>query len=115
MEASNLFNVNEMVFVITGGGTGKKSTTILPSICLAKDSVGIGAMMAKSLDANGAAKVYIVGRRKVKLDSVASEAKNKSIVPVEGDITSQKDLENVAKKVEEEVGFVNGCKVPTLS
>ena len=31
-------------------------------------------MMAKALDINGAAKVYIVGRRKEVLDEVAKEA-----------------------------------------
>lgn len=36
--------------------------------------LGIGAMMAKALDVNLAAKVYIVGRRLDKLQEVASAA-----------------------------------------
>jgi len=35
---------------------------------------GIGAMMANALDVNGAAKVYIVGRRIEKLQEVAAAA-----------------------------------------
>ena len=64
--------------------------------------------MARSLDANGAAKVYIIGRRIEKLQSVAAQAKCKSIVAVQGDITSKVDLESIARKVEVEAGFVNG-------
>jgi NADP-dependent 3-hydroxy acid dehydrogenase YdfG len=71
-------------------------------------SAGIGAMMAKSLDANGAAKVYIIGRRLAKLQEVAVQAKNGSIVAVQGDVTSKGDLESIAKRVEQEVGFING-------
>ncbi|OCL05164.1 hypothetical protein AOQ84DRAFT_414170 [Glonium stellatum] len=56
LEASSLFNVKDMVFVITGGGSG------------------IGAMVAKALGANGAAKVYIVGRRLNKLQEAAEQA-----------------------------------------
>ena len=64
--------------------------------------------MARSLDANGAAKVYIIGRRLEKLQAVAAQAKKGSIVAVQGDVTSKDDLESVAKRVEQEVGFVNG-------
>lgn len=70
-------------------------------------------MMARSLDANGALRVYIVGRRKEKLMSVAAQAKNKSIVAVQGDITSKDDLESMSKQVEAEVGFVNGMSFTT--
>ena len=54
-DVSELFRVDGMVAVITGGGTG------------------IGLMMAKALVANGAAKVYIVGRRKEKLEATAKD------------------------------------------
>ena len=69
---------------------------------------------ARSLDANGAAKVYIVGRRKDKLNAVAEKAKNGSIVAVQGDITTKDDLESIAKTVEVESGFVNGASVSAL-
>jgi NADP-dependent 3-hydroxy acid dehydrogenase YdfG len=45
-----------MVFVITGGGSG------------------LGEMMALALDANGASKVFILGRRQQSLENVASHA-----------------------------------------
>ncbi|KAF2646391.1 NAD(P)-binding protein [Massarina eburnea CBS 473.64] len=89
LEAASLFNIKGMVFVITGGGSG------------------IGAMFAETLDVNGAAKVYILGRRKDKLDGVASAAPNKSIVPIQCDITSNDSLAAAAAQVEEEVGYVN--------
>jgi len=48
-----LFNVNGLVAVITGGGTG------------------IGLTMAKALADNGAERVYIVGRRQEVLEEAA--------------------------------------------
>ena len=54
-DVGDLFRVDGMVAVITGGGTG------------------IGLMMAKALAANGAAKVYIVARRKEKLEAAAKD------------------------------------------
>jgi NADP-dependent 3-hydroxy acid dehydrogenase YdfG len=53
LDAGSLFRVDGLVAVITGGGTG------------------IGLMMAHALAENGAAKVYIVGRRKAKLEEAA--------------------------------------------
>lgn len=89
LEASDLFSVKDMVFVVTGGGTG------------------IGAMMARALDVNGAAKVYIIGRRMDKLKEVSSAAVNKSIVPIQGDVTSKDSLAAAASRIQEECGFVN--------
>lgn len=78
-------------------------------------------MMAKSLDANGAAKVFIIGRRKDKLQEVASAAVNKSIVPVPGDVGSKESLKSCADQVASEAPFVNvviansGSQGPTLN
>jgi NAD(P)-dependent dehydrogenase (short-subunit alcohol dehydrogenase family) len=73
LSAGELFGVKGMVFVITGGGSGMflhiKAINIRTNKC-----AGIGAMMAKALDINGAKKVYIVGRRLEKLQEVASAA-----------------------------------------
>ncbi|KAF2251962.1 NAD(P)-binding protein [Trematosphaeria pertusa] len=89
LEASSLFSIEGMVFVITGGGTG------------------IGAMFANALDVNGASKVYILGRRMEKLQEVAAAAKNKSIVPIQCDITSNDSLAAAATQVEKEAGYLN--------
>lgn len=56
MDASHLFSVHDMVFVVTGGGSG------------------LGEMMALALEANGASKVFILGRREASLQDVASKA-----------------------------------------
>lgn len=70
-------------------------------------SIGIGKMMATALAENGATRVYIVGRRKDKLEEVANASKPGIIVPVEGDVTSKESLESIALKVKEDVGYVN--------
>jgi hypothetical protein len=56
LSISDLFNVNGMVFVITGGGSG------------------LGEAMALALDKNGASKVFILGRREASLRKVADKA-----------------------------------------
>lgn len=63
-------------------------------------------MMTRALAANGAAKVFIVGRRREKLESAASEYPD-IVVPVVGDVTSKESLKQVAEKVKAEAGFVN--------
>jgi len=55
-DASNLFSVKGMVYVITGGGSG------------------LGETMALALNANGASKVFILGRREASLKKVAAQA-----------------------------------------
>jgi NADP-dependent 3-hydroxy acid dehydrogenase YdfG len=55
LDAASLFGVKGLVAVITGGGTG------------------IGLMLAKALEHNGA-KVYIIGRRLETLQNAAKEA-----------------------------------------
>ena len=59
LSASTLFSVNGMNFVVTGGGSG------------------LGEMMALALDANGASKVFILGRRQASLEKVAAKAVSK--------------------------------------
>jgi hypothetical protein len=73
LEASNLFSIKGMVFVITGGGSGMIGSAH-SSKPLLTNFAGIGAMFANTLDVNGAAKVYILGRRMDKLQEVASAA-----------------------------------------
>lgn len=56
LEATRLFSVKGLVAVVTGAGSG------------------LGEVMAHVLDVNGAAKVFILGRRESKLKDVASKA-----------------------------------------
>ena len=51
-----LFSVAGQIFVIAGGGSG------------------LGEWMAQAFDANGASKVFILGRRQASLDRVAASA-----------------------------------------
>ncbi|KAF2239502.1 NAD(P)-binding protein [Viridothelium virens] len=89
LERNSLFSVNGLVAVITGGGTG------------------IGLMIAKALEANGAAKVYIIGRRKDVLESAASQGQHGNIIPIVGDVSSKESLQSVAARIKSEVGYVN--------
>ncbi|KAI9691184.1 MAG: hypothetical protein M1822_008804 [Bathelium mastoideum] len=89
LEPNKLFSVNGLVAVVTGGGTG------------------IGLMIAKALEANGAAKVYIVGRRKDVLESAAKQAQHGNIIPIVGDVSSKDSLKSVADQVKSEIGYIN--------
>ncbi|EFX04763.1 short chain dehydrogenase reductase [Grosmannia clavigera kw1407] len=88
IEISQLFTVQDLVAVVTGGGSG------------------IGLMMAQALEANGAT-VYIFGRRRETLEKAASTAKHANIFPIVGDVTSKADLERAAAEVEAAHGHVD--------
>ncbi|KAF2965334.1 hypothetical protein GQX73_g8214 [Xylaria multiplex] len=88
LSAANLFNVKGLVAVVTGGGTG------------------IGLMITKALAANGAAKVYILGRRLNVLQEAASGIGN-NIVPITCDVSSVDALKAAVSQIEQDVGFVN--------
>ncbi|KAI1627190.1 short chain dehydrogenase/reductase family [Exophiala viscosa] len=88
-DINHLFNVKDMVFVITGGGSG------------------LGEIMASALDANGASKVFILGRREASLKKVAENAANKTIIAVICDVTSKDSLSAAAAFIEKESAFVN--------
>ncbi|KAF8882031.1 hypothetical protein CPB84DRAFT_1871598 [Gymnopilus junonius] len=84
-----LFDVEGLVVVITGGGTG------------------IGLMMAKALENNGAT-VYIVGRRKETLDKAAAENNSfNKLIPVEGDVTDRDSLLNIVDAVRSRHGYID--------
>ncbi|KAJ5907548.1 hypothetical protein N7495_000230 [Penicillium taxi] len=85
---NTLFDCSGLVAVITGGGTG------------------IGLVMARALEANGA-KVYILGRRKGKLDEAAATALHGNITALQCDVTSKAKLQDVASHIEAETGYVN--------
>jgi len=86
---SELFNVNGLVVVITGGGSG------------------LGLYAARALDANGAKAVYIVGRREETLREAAKTGLNGTIKPIVGDVSDKASLQKVVDQVKSEQGFVN--------
>ncbi|KAI1141679.1 NAD(P)-binding protein [Hypoxylon sp. FL0543] len=86
--AENLFNVKSMVAVVTGGGTG------------------IGLMITKALAANGASKVYILGRRLQILQEAASQA-GSNVIPLTCDVTSKESLQSAVTHIQKEAGFIN--------
>ncbi|KAI9850537.1 MAG: hypothetical protein M1838_005546 [Thelocarpon superellum] len=91
-----------------GGRIGKNALT------------GRGWQFAKALAANGARRVYIIGRRKELLETAAKQSGFEAITPLPGDVTSRESLAQLAAQVEKEVGFVNvvvanaGTSGPTL-
>ncbi|KAG8795903.1 hypothetical protein FRC17_008062 [Serendipita sp. 399] len=89
MDTSSLFSAAGTVAVVTGGATG------------------IGLMIAKALEWNGAEKVYIIGRRSDVLANAAKQAKFGRIDPVVGDVTSKAQLQSIAERVQREVGRVD--------
>ncbi|KAI1205507.1 NAD(P)-binding protein [Annulohypoxylon truncatum] len=86
--ADNLFNVKGLVAVVTGGGTG------------------IGLMIARALAANGASKVYILGRRLEVLQKAAAEV-GPNVIPIKADVTSKESLQSAVDQVKQDAGFVN--------
>lgn len=113
LEISKLFSVEGMVAVVTGGGTGK-FVILLPlgpvyrsDRWLTGKSPGLGLTMAQALDANGAAKVFIIGRREHKLKAAAASAKNGSIVPVVADVSCKESLQNAYSQVAASAGHID--------
>ncbi|KAK3401416.1 hypothetical protein B0T20DRAFT_346783 [Sordaria brevicollis] len=88
LSANNLFNVNGMVAVITGGGTG------------------IGLMMARALAANGAKRVYLLGRRPDVLLE-AAKANPAVLVALTCDVTNKDSLQKIVDKITNDVGYIN--------
>ncbi|KAI0102273.1 short chain dehydrogenase [Nemania sp. FL0031] len=89
LSAASLFNVKDLVAVVTGGGTG------------------IGLMVTKALITNGAAKVYILGRRINTLQEAATSIGSPNVVPVVCDVTSVEALKAAVSQIEQDSGFVN--------
>lgn len=89
IQAGNLFSVNGLNIVITGGGSG------------------LGAYMARTLAVNGASKVFIIGRREEALNRTKSslpEQFAKVVIPMVGDVSSKSSLADVLKSVTNEHG-----------
>lgn len=86
---ADLFNVNGLVAVITGGGSG------------------LGLYAARALDANGAKAVYIIGRREQTLKDAAKTAVNGTIKPIVGDVSDKDSLSKVVEQIKQEQGYIN--------
>ncbi|KAF9468693.1 hypothetical protein BDZ94DRAFT_1246037 [Collybia nuda] len=86
---SNIFSVENLVAVVTGGATG------------------IGLMMATALENNGAT-VYMVGRRLDMLEKAAQE-NNKfgNLIPLQCDVTSRESLLHLVEIVRTRHGYIN--------
>lgn len=89
LTAANIFSCSGLVAVITGGGSG------------------IGLMVARALDANGAKAVYILGRRQETLEAAAKQAINGTLIPVQCDVAEQSSLSAAAARIREEQGEVH--------
>ncbi|VDB90273.1 unnamed protein product [Peniophora sp. CBMAI 1063] len=82
-DLQNLFGVEGLVVVITGGGSG------------------LGAMMAGALENNGAT-VYILGRRKESLEkTIAERARHGRMYAIQADVTDRDTLKAAAAHVRE--------------
>lgn len=82
LAAADLFTVKGLVAVVTGGATGE--SVVEQGFCKelqVTENIGIGLMIAKGLEENGA-KVYIIGRRKDVLESVAEKEAVRLIGPL---------------------------------
>ncbi|KAI8631180.1 hypothetical protein F5Y19DRAFT_23441 [Xylariaceae sp. FL1651] len=89
LDASKLFSVHGLVAVVTGGGTG------------------IGLMIARALEHNGA-KVYILGRREEVLKTAAKQnAIYGNMIPVVADVTDKASLDAVVSQIHNETGYIN--------
>lgn len=84
LQAANLFSVNGLNVIITGGGSG------------------LGAYMARALAVNGAAKIFIVGRREEALQRTKASLPDeyaKAIIPVVGDVSSKTSLASALEAI----------------
>lgn len=86
---TSLFNVEDLVVVITGGGTG------------------IGLIMATTLENNGAT-VYIVGRR-FEVVKKAAQENNKfgQLIPLQCDVTNRGDLLTLVDTIRARHGYID--------
>jgi len=64
-------------------------------------------MITKALAANGARRVYIIGRRADVLQEAALSVDQEIVVPLPGDVTSRDSLLEMSARVESEIGYVN--------
>src|SRR5450830_752296 len=69
-------------------------------------SSGIGFATAKTFIEQGAARVYITGRRKAELDAAIASLGDRAVAVV-GDVTRQADLDDLFARIQTEVGHLD--------
>ncbi|CAK7212876.1 hypothetical protein SCUCBS95973_001609 [Sporothrix curviconia] len=94
LTAASLFSCNGLVAVITGG------------------SAGLGRMMAKALARNGAARIYLLGRRLDVLEAAARDighacGHSAMVLPIQADVGDLDALRRAAARIDRETGYVN--------
>jgi THO complex subunit 3 len=126
LNPADLFSAKGLVVVITGGGSGTLCTATPPRPSSEQfepssqslTPSGIGLAIASALYQNGAAKIYLLGRRlnvlhdAIKtLESSPSAPKSSSSSPILSaiscDVTSLPSLQSAASQIEKETGYVD--------
>ncbi|PVH94999.1 3-oxoacyl-reductase [Periconia macrospinosa] len=64
-------------------------------------------MITKALAANGAHRIYIIGRRQDKLEEAARNIDPKIVIPLQGDVTDLSSLLQLSQTIESQIGYVN--------
>jgi NAD(P)-dependent dehydrogenase (short-subunit alcohol dehydrogenase family) len=106
MDTSNIFRVDGMIAVVTGGATGKSTTYQLYSQSQSlTNPLGIGLMISRALLSAGASKVYILGRRESALSTAATA--NPGLIPIQCDITSKASLQAAVDTITQSSGYIN--------
>ncbi|KAF4549271.1 Short chain dehydrogenase-like protein 35 [Elsinoe fawcettii] len=85
---ADLFSAKGLVIVITGGGSG------------------IGLAFASALAANGASKIFLLGRRLEPIEKAASSF-GTSIIPVQCDVSSPSSLKDAVSTISSQTAFID--------
>jgi THO complex subunit 3 len=118
---TDLFSPKGLVVVITGGGSGtSQSSKSYPSVPRIHDKIltssGLGAAIASTLYQNGAAKVYILGRRydvllntsdQIQSSPHGSPASTSVMKDLVCDVTDLDSVKKAVDYIKKDVGYVD--------
>ncbi|KAF2150268.1 NAD(P)-binding protein [Myriangium duriaei CBS 260.36] len=88
-DPTGLFNANGLVVVITGGGSG------------------LGHAFAATLVRNGAAKVFLLGRRLQVLEQVAKDLNAKVVIPIQCDVADASSVSAAVKTISSQTKYID--------